>query len=117
MRVRLQKAYAAIGFDLPRRDLQKRRFARAVAPDKAQALARADRKIGAFEQGLSAKRERNALKGKKRWGHFNPRVDAAPPIRQSFVVYSPDLVQTAARCNPVHEDWRLYRKECVRQDS
>ena len=54
MSVGLHEARPAIGFEQARRDLQKRRFARPIATDKAQALARRDGKIGGLKQRLAA---------------------------------------------------------------
>ena len=73
----LQKARPAIRLDKARRDVQKCRFARPIAPDEAQTLARRDRKRGPVQQGLAAKVERNILQQKERGCH-------AYPVRESF---------------------------------
>ena len=55
----LLAALGMVGLDEPRRDLEQRRLARAVAADEADALPGRDRDLGGFEQGLSAEGERD----------------------------------------------------------
>ena len=63
--VGLEKAQAAILFKLAGGDFQQRRFARSIAPDKAQALARSDAQAGPFQKRLAAKRQTNILQRQK----------------------------------------------------
>jgi hypothetical protein len=58
---RLQETRPAVGLDEARRDLQKCRFARTIAPDKAQALSGRDRETGGFEERRAAEGQRNIL--------------------------------------------------------
>src|SRR5450631_2985262 len=69
---RLQKARPAIGLDKTRRDVQKRRFARTIASDETQTLARRDRKRGGLQERLAAEGERNILQQKERGCHARP---------------------------------------------
>ena len=69
---RLEEAAAAVGLDQPGGDLEERRLARAVAPDQAQALARADRQLGAVEQRRAA--EGQAMSWRRRSGGAMARV-------------------------------------------
>ncbi len=57
----LQKARPAIWLNEARRDVQKRRFARSIAPHKAQTLARRDRQRSPLEQRFAAEGKRNIL--------------------------------------------------------
>ena len=66
--VRLEKAHPAVFFDHAGGDLEQRRLARAVAADKADALAGRDRQVGTFQQRLAAKGELDVLQGENRRG-------------------------------------------------
>ena len=68
-RAGLCEARAAIGLDKSGSDFQQRRFARAVAPDQADALAFADGNLRALEQRRAAEREMDILQGKEGRGH------------------------------------------------
>ena len=68
-RARLQEAAAGVGLDQPGGDLQERRLAGAVPADQAQALAGADRQLGAGQQRRAAKGEADVLKEEKRGCH------------------------------------------------
>jgi hypothetical protein len=59
--VGLHESRSAVAFQQTGGDLQKRRFARAVAADETEALAGGNREIGGLEKGLAAERERNIL--------------------------------------------------------
>ena len=63
------KTVPAIGLDQPGRDLEQRRFARAVAPDQRHALARRNRKFRTGEKRRTAEGKRNVLELKKRRSH------------------------------------------------
>ena len=53
----MREAFAAVGFDKPRGNLEERRLARTIAADEANAVARRDRQFGAFEQRRAAERQ------------------------------------------------------------
>ena len=66
---RLHEPLAAVGLDLSGHDLHQRRFAGAVATDKANAFARRHRKFGAIEQRSAAKCEADIGKLDEGWCH------------------------------------------------
>jgi hypothetical protein len=63
---RLDENGSGIGLDQPGSDFQERRLARTVAADQAQALARAELKLRAFEQRFAAEGQVDVLQMKKR---------------------------------------------------
>jgi hypothetical protein len=65
---RLHESPARIGLDRPGRNLEQRRFARSVAANEADPLARFDGEFRAGEQRLAAERERDIAELKQR-GH------------------------------------------------
>ena len=61
----LEEACACIEGDHAGGDLQERRLARAIAADKAQAFATADRQLGAFEQRSAPEGQMDVLEEKE----------------------------------------------------
>ena len=65
-RAGLHEHRAAVGLDQPGRDLQQRRFARAVAADQGHALAGRDRQLRARQQRRAAEGQRDVFELKER---------------------------------------------------
>ena len=75
---RLHEALAPVGLDQPRRDLQQRRLARAVAPDQADPLAAATASSAPSSSGVPPKVSAMSLSWRGRGGHWRciaPRCD------------------------------------------
>ena len=68
-RAGLHPALALVGLDHARCDLEQRRLARAVTPDKRHALAFGNGEFGILENGPAAEGEANAAKVKKDPAH------------------------------------------------
>ena len=61
----MDEALAAVGLDEAGGDLHQRRLARAIAADKAQAVARLDVEVRALEERRAAERQVNVAEGEK----------------------------------------------------
>ena len=66
---RMREAFAPIGLGEIGGNLQKRRLARAIAADEANAIARRDGQFRAFEQRRAAERQVNIFECQKRRCH------------------------------------------------
>ena len=81
-RAGLQKARAAICLNPSCCNLHQRRFARAIAPNKANAIACGERQVSALKERRSTKGEANILKREKSGSGHAPRCDRTMARRQ-----------------------------------